>query len=144
MKTIAPPENMTFQKSDPDVSIPNYNLACWRSNNSVWHVRLDRVIFGCRVHVQHEKCMAVYYTDICVGAAPEWQTAVFYAVIKYLEQFPEDIHPNSLWDVFPTAPQPKPIYRNLDAWETICEMAKLPTTDVFEVGQLAAKIGIEF
>ncbi len=134
-----------FKKAAIKSEESEYCVERWESQNGVWNVRLDRVIYGCRVHVAHEDCAKSYHTDICCGSDPDWQAAVMYAVIKYLELFPEEVDPAKIMRDYPTAPQPKPLYRALEAWNRICHLAKLKTKDAMEVSTLADKeLGIRF
>lgn len=134
---------MLFSKKEiPQTVEYTYTVDRWVSENGVWEICLDKVMFGCRVHIIHEQWRGTYVTDLCSGGDPDWQRATMYVVLKYMEQKPEDGEIRPAMGRFPCIVNPKPIHRNEEAWKIMCDMAEVGTTDHIALSDLADKMGI--
>lgn len=114
----------TQVENDPDPSMRN--VALFASENRVWFVRLDPVMFGCRVHVQHRDDLMWFQTEYCAGADLLWQQALVKTVIRILEKLPEDVDRREVQKIWPDY-GPRPMFRDRDCWLQLCEMADVPT-----------------
>lgn len=121
----------------------HYCHGMWKSECLVWTIRIDRVMFGYRVHVQHFTNHLIYHTDLCAGDDPDWQIALFYVVMKYLEKFVEDEKPHDIFRDFPTITSVKPIWNATKEWEVMCQMSGLSSTDVYEISKWGQLEGVE-
>lgn len=128
---------MKFAIAETEKIIPGYNLERWVSENNIWEIRLDRVMFGCRVHVM--RCgTQVFLTELCAGDLPIWQQALLGVVRSIVEQYPESISAWELEEVFPSW-KIRPMFNDKKCWGKLCRMAGMD--EAFEKSMLEFRYG---
>ena len=128
---------MKFNQIEPEDKTKDYNLELWESENNIWQVRLDKVAFGCRVHVT-QRGLLFFQTEYCAGADPLWQQALMTAIIQIVSKYPENISFEELEKIWPRW-QIRPMFNDLKCWHQLCEMAELPLE--FELAMLKYRYG---
>lgn len=109
-------------------------LCVWaaRSENNVWEVSIDRVMFGWRVHVTYvsDNC---YCVDYCAGADLGWVLRLLGAVLSTMEQFDETLTSSELRDlrIFPDY-KVRPMALDTECWTEILKVAKASEPQVLE------------
>jgi hypothetical protein len=102
----------------------------WISDNKVWVLQLDLVLYGVRCHLLRADTPESFELVYCCGQNALAQIAVPHAVMKALENVPEDLQP---WrDVVSRFPDQtvKPIDRDPTCWLKLCELAGIGDFDL--------------
>jgi hypothetical protein len=126
-------ETMKFKRIEPEEGYGN--IARWRSEGGNWDIRLDPVIFGCRVHVQYKGSM-VYLTDYCAGDKSLWHNAIVLVVMNIMEKYPEDVEVGVITNIWPKF-DIRPMWNDKKCWHSLCEMADM--SEEFEGSMLMIK-----
>jgi hypothetical protein len=115
---------MNFKKSEAD---ENYQIARWVSENNVWEIGLNPVIFGIRV-VGGRVGSGCYSINYCAANDKMFALQVLVTVFRIMVLLPESTTARELEDLLPKY-DVKPI--NLDpCWENLQELAaKLEETN---------------
>lgn len=110
----------TFTKTD---SNPDnlYNLERWVSDDGLYYIELNQVMFGARVHVCRFDDAVTRYTEYCAGSDFNWQQYTLFVVIRIMSQAPNEVDFNYFPDYLH-----RPMYRDPKCWAALCELAGLP------------------
>ena len=114
---------MIFTKVPVDANPPSWNIALVESENHIWQVRLDRVLYGCRVHVGRKGAMS-FVTDYCAGAEPLWHGALFATIVSIMSKFPESVTDNELDKIFPDW-KIRPMFNDRECWHKLCVLGDM-------------------
>ena len=124
---------MEFKSCDRDART-DCNVQSWASENDVFRLELNRVIFGSRVMLRHTNNMG-YSLDYCAGANRQWQEALVNVLRLILRTVPEDTSLYQLEQMFPHW-SVRPMYKDETCWNALLDMAKVEERDVIELSEL--------
>jgi len=119
---------MKFHEVKPETWPDNWNLYLWESENGRWQVRVDRVLYGARVHVGLAAGLT-FITDYCAGNNPAWILALFHVVRLIVQQYPESIDFYELEGIGWPLQRCKPMFNDPDCWRQLCAMVHVMTDD---------------
>jgi hypothetical protein len=93
---------MIFHIVEPDTTLMNVRNA--KSENEVWCLRIDRMLFGFRIHVGKLEANGIpsgYEVDICCGDSGLMISLIWNTISKVLESVPESISLDKMHGLFP-------------------------------------------
>jgi hypothetical protein len=102
----------------------DYNLELWESETNIWQVRLDKVMYGCRVHVT-QRGLLYFQTDYCAGSDPIWHNVLLGIIRVIMSKYQEEISFSELEKIWPRW-RIRPMFNDLQCWHNLCEMAGTP------------------
>jgi hypothetical protein len=114
---------MIFAKSTvPDPHNPTL-IEAWSAGHELWRVEVNEVLFGRRVQVRHA-WGHFYLADYCAGDDLDWQRALLFVIVTFLEKYREDVHPKVIENLFDAAVQErKPMHLAPDCWHLLTNFA---------------------
>lgn len=119
---------MKFNLAEPKKD--EFCLALWESENKVWSIRLDPVMYGCRARITPVEDFDLA-CDYCAGSSKIWQQVIVAVLAKILEPIPESATRREIEAMLPRWVI-RPMVNDPRCWEELCKLAGVPCIHAFD------------